>query len=164
MTNADDVYTKFLKLNSKEMRKALTTGLRKALAKIQKDAKTNLKGDFKNTTKRNPRFTDTLASGIRVSRIWENKQTDSALVGVVRIDSSRKTGSGSYRLKILEKGNFKNPRIRKRWGGKLLRKPVNTGDIKGSYFFKRATESNESSFYSNMRSEINKAIDKINNG
>lgn len=162
MTNADEVYAKFIKLNTKEMRKALTTGLRRALAKIQKDARTNLKGDFKNTTKRNPRFTDTLASGVRVSKIWENKQSD--LVGEVKITSSRKTGSGSYRLKILEKGNFKNPRIRKHWRGRTLRKPVNTGDIKGSYFFKRATESNESSFYSNMRSEINKAIDKINNG
>lgn len=162
-TDADVVFEKFIKLSSKEMTKALKQGLRKSLNKIKKDAQTNLRSDYNNVNKKS-KFNDTLVSGIRTSRIWENKMTDGAIVGNVRIDSNRKTGSGSYRLKFLEKGNFKSQRIRKKWRGKLLRKEVNTGDIKGSYFFKRAVDANSSSFNSNMRQEINKAIDKINNG
>lgn len=162
-TNADVVYEKFLKLNTKEMTRALKNGLRRSLNKIRKEAVNNLKSDFNNTTKKNPKFNDTLASGVRVSRVWENKKTNNTIHGVVRIDSNQKTGSGSYRLKFLEKGNFKKPRIRKKWRGKLLRKEVNTGDIQGKFFFKRAVDNNETSFYSNMKEEINKVIDKINN-
>jgi hypothetical protein len=161
-TNAKKVYEEFEDLTHKELGKALKQGLRKALRVIQKDAKKNLSGAFKKTNRRNPKYSDTLQSGIRVTRIFENQ--DGTIIGKVRIDSSRKTGSGSFRLKILEKGNFKtSPRYTKTWRGKPLKKLRKTGDIQGSNFFKKSIDSNEASFQTNVENEVNKAIEKINN-
>ena len=116
-TNAERVYRRFEELTHKELGKALRQGLRKALSVIQKDAKKNLRGAFKKTNKRNPKYTDTLQSGIRISRIFEKQ--DGTIVGKVRIDSSRKSGSGSFRLKFLERGNFRtSPRYAKTWRGR----------------------------------------------
>jgi hypothetical protein len=161
-TNAKKVYDEFEDLTHKELGKALKQGLKKALRVIQKGAKSNLSSAFKKTNKRNPKFTDTLQSGIRITRIFENQ--DGTIVGKVRIDSSRKTGSGSYRLKILERGNFKtSPRYAKTWRGKPLKKLRKTGNITGKFFFKKSVDSNESSFKSNLEMEVNKAVEKINN-
>lgn len=161
-TNATRVFSQFQNLTHKELGKALKSGLRKALKVIQKDAKSNLSRAFKNTNKKNPKYDDTLQKGVRVTRIYENQ--DGTIVGKVRIDSTRKTGSGSFRLPILEKGNFRTrPRFAKTYNGKALRKPRKTGDIKKrGYFFKDSVDTNESSFQSNMENEVDKAVNKIN--
>ena len=161
-TNANRVFTEFQKLTTKEMKKALRTGLRKALKEIQKDTKENLGKAFKNTNKKNPKYDDTLQKGVRITKIWENE--DGSIVGKVRIDSTRKTGSGSFRLVILEGGNFKtSPRLSNTYDGKKLRKPKDSGDLTGGYFFKSAVNSNESTFNSKMGYEVEQAVNKINN-
>jgi len=162
-TNANRVFTAFQNLTHKELGKALKSGLKKALKVIQKDAKKNLSSTFKNTNKKNPKYDDTLQKGVRVTKIYENQ--DGTIVGKVRIDSTRKTGSGSFRLQILEKGNFRtSPRYAKTYDGKALRKPRKTGDIKiRGYFFKDAVDTNETSFQSNMEREVDAAVNKINN-
>lgn len=161
-TNAARVFSQFQNLTHKELGKALKTGLRKALKEIQKDAKSKLSKAFKNTNKKNPKYDDTLQKGVRVTRIYENQ--DGTIVGKVRIDSTRKTGSGSFRLPILEKGNFRTrPRFTYLFKGKALRKPRKTGDIKKrGYFFKDSVDTNETPFQQNMENEVGKAVNKIN--
>ena len=161
-TNAARVFSQFQNLTHKELGKALKTGLRKALRVIQKDTKSNLSKAFKNTNKKNPKYDDTLQKGVRVTRIYENQ--DGTIVGKVRIDSTRKTGSGSFRLPILEKGNFRTrPRYTYLFKGKALRKKRKTGDIKKrGYFFKDSVNTNETSFQNNMENEVGKAVNIIN--
>ncbi len=161
-TDAKEVYEKFEQLNFTEMGKALKSGLRKALKVIQKDAKTNLKSAVNNTNKKNPKYNDTLQQDVRTSRIFVNQ--DGTVVGKVRVDSNNKSGSGSFRLPILESGSYKGERFTKTYNGKALKKEASKGSLKPKKFFKQAMDSNEASFQSNMISEVNKAIDKINNG
>ena len=80
-TDATKVYKDFLELNQKQMKKSLSSGLRKALTAVKKDAVTNLNSVIRNANKKNPKYTDTLQSGVRVTRIWENQ--DGAIVGKV---------------------------------------------------------------------------------
>lgn len=161
-TNAAEVYDKFLELNFKEMGKALKGGLRKALRVIQRKTKSNLSGAFRNTNKRNIKYDDTLQKNVRVTKIYVNQ--DGTVVGKVRIDSNKKKGSGSFRLPILERGNFKTkPRYAKTYNGKDLKKKRKTGNITGKYFFKHAVDSSKSEFQNNLINEVNNAIDKINN-
>lgn len=163
-TDASEVFINFEELTYKELGKALKSGLRKALRVIQRTVKQNLRKDFAKTNKVNPKYNDTLESGVRVTKIWVNQNGD--IVGKVRIDSTKKSGSGSFRLHILEGGNFRTkPRYAKTFRGKPLKKPRMVGDISPSYFFKKGVDSNEQSFNSNMIKEvINKAVEKINNG
>lgn len=160
-TNAADVYDKFIELNFKEMGKALKNGLRKALRGIQKKAKTNLSSSFRNTNKVNPKYSDTLQKNVRTTRIYVND--DGTVVGKVRIDSNNKKGSGSFRLPILERGNFRTkPRYAKTYNGKDLKKKRKTGNIVGKHFFKNAVDSSKADFQQNLINEVNNAIDKIN--
>lgn len=162
-TDAMKVYNHFQELTHKELGKALKSGLRKALRQVQKAVKTNLKSKVKNTNKKNPKFNDTLESGVRLTRVYENQ--DGTIVGKVRIDSNNKTGSGSYRLAILESGTYKTPeRYAKTRNGKPLKKPAYRGSLEGKKFFKTAVDSIESSFNGTMVNEVNNAINKINNG
>lgn len=116
-----------------------------------------------NSNKKNPKFNDTLQQGVRTTRVYVNQ--DGTIVGKVRIDDNRQKGSGSFRLQILESGSYKEgERFTKKYNGKKLRKPASKGKLKGYKFFKTAMDSNEASFQSNMISEVEKAVDKINNG
>lgn len=162
-TNAQDVYSNFEKLTHKELGKALRTGLRKATKTIQKAVKSKLRASFKNVNKKNEKYNDTLESGVRVTRVYEN--IDGTLVAKVRIDSTRKSGSGSFRLQILESGNYKTkPRYTKSYAGKPLKKPRFAGNIEGAKFFAQARDANEPYFYDELTSEVDKAVRKINNG
>lgn len=161
-TNAEEYFRAFVELTSKEMTKALRYGLNQALKKIQRDAQSNLASDWNNTNRIDFRYPErTIAHGVRKSRLWVNKNTDGAVVGTVRADRHKFIkGSGSYRLTFLEKGT--KERTRQYWGGKPLRKPVKMGSLRGTYFFKRAVDANKPTFDSYMRSEIEKAVDRIN--
>ena len=91
-TNAVSVYDQFMKLNFKEMKKALRSGLRKALTDVRKHGVSNLKSSFRNTNKRNPKFNDTLEKGVRATKVWEDR--DGAIVVKVLNTSNRKQGYG----------------------------------------------------------------------
>lgn len=162
-SNANEVFNKFENLTHKELGKALKTGLRKATKTIQKAVKAKLRTSFKNVNNKNPKYNDTLEEGVRVTKVYEN--IDGTLVAKVRIDSTKKSGSGSFRLQILESGNYKtSPRFAKTYRGKPLKKPRFAGNIKGAKFFAKARDANEPYFYDELISEVNKAVDKINNG
>lgn len=162
-TNATETYTKFENLTHKELGRALRTGLRKAIKTIQGGAKAKLRATFKNVNKKNEKYDDTLESGVRTTKVYEN--IDGTLVSKVRIDSNRKSGSGSFRLQILESGNYKTkPRYTKTYAGKPLKKPRFAGNLEGGKFFKQAMDVYGPYFNEEMESEVQKAVDKINNG
>ena len=160
-TNAPSVYERFMELSTKEMRSALKSGTRQAMASIRKSARANLRAKVSNASKVNPRFNDTLLSGVRSGRVKEAK--DGEITGSVLITSTNKPGSGSFRLKIIEKGTFKTgARYAKTWKGRPLKKPRFTGSLSATNFFAKTRDEKESYYYGEMQRGIEKAIDRIN--
>lgn len=158
-TNAVDYYEEFRKLTVDEMHRALKKGVAKALKKIQKEAVSNLKSNYNNTDIVNPKYNDTLASGIRVSKIKTN--SSGVIEGVVRAHSNGKHGSGTYRLHFLEQGT--RERYAKTRNGKPLKKHAYRGKIVARKFFKPAVDANLAIWDSIIEEEVEKAINKINN-
>ena len=162
-TNATKVYNDFLELSQKQMKKSLSSGLRKALTAVKKDAVTNLNEVVRNANKKNPKYTDTLQSGVRVTRIWENES--GSIVGKVLVSSNGKSGSGSFRLAILESGSYKvGERFAKTYNGKPLKKKRSTGVLHGKFYFKKTQDGMESYFQTTMNRAIEDAVNKINKG
>lgn len=160
-TDATEVYKQFIELSSKEMKKSLRSGLRKALTAVKRQAVMNLNSVVKNTRKRNPKFNDTLQKGVRTTRIWENR--DGSIVGKVLISSTRDTGSGSYRLQILEVGSYiVGERFVKKYKGKTLRKEASRGTLQGKFYFKKTMNEMDSYYQSTMNKAIGDAVNKIN--
>lgn len=162
-TNATKVYNQFLELSSKEMKKSLSSGLRKALTAVKKEGVVNLNSFIRNANKKNPKYNDTLQSGVRLTRIWENQ--DGAIVGKVLDTSNRKSGSGSFRLPILESGSYKvGERFAKTYKGVPLKKKRSTGVLQGKFYFKKTMNEMESYYQSTMNKAIEDAVNKINRG
>lgn len=162
-TNATKVYKQFLELSSKEMKKSLSSGLRKALTAVKKEGVINLNSVIRNANKKNPKYSDTLQSGVRLTRIWENQ--DGAIVGKVLNTSNRKSGSGSFRLPILESGSYKvGERFAKTYKGVPLKKKRSTGVLQGKFYFKKTMNEMESYYQSTMNKAIEDAVNKINRG
>ena len=158
-TNASDVYRRFEDLSYKEMQKALKTGVKKALTEIRKNTVSSLRSKVNNTNKRNPKYNDTLQKGVRVTRIWVNE--DGTVAGKVRIDSTRDSGSGSFRLPILESGSYKVG-TRYQYTRDKTRKHKAVGVLRPYHFFKEVMDTKDSYYQSTLRREIDKAVDKIN--
>lgn len=159
-TNAVKVYDSFYRFTTKEMKKALMQGVRASANELKKSAKQNLRKAVKNSNKRNPKYNDTLQQGVRNSKVVEK---NGEIYCFVLITSNRKTGSGSFRLHMLEAGSFRvGTRYAKTWRGKPLKKKRNLGVLKPTYFYKTAETSFNSQYTNIMNSNINKAVDKIN--
>ena len=142
-TNAPSVYERFMELSTKEMRSALKSGTRKAMASIRKSARANLRAKVRSGT------------------VKEAKNGE--ITGSVLITSTNKPGSGSFRLKIIEKGTFKTgARYAKTWKGRPLKKPRFTGSLSATNFFAKTRDEKESYYYGEMQRGIEKAIDRIN--
>ena len=150
-TNADEVYKKFLKLNTKEMARALKAGVRRGLLIIRNDARKLFRTMFPSGTVRNPKYNDTLIEGIRMTKVKETKGHE--IVGYVMATSNRKAGSGSYRLVFLEGGTV--PRH--------TRKGYYRGQLHPGLFFTSAVDANRSKYGQNVLQQLEKAVDKINN-
>lgn len=160
-TNAKDIYSRFIELSTKEMRKSLTAGMRGAMRTVRNDARSNLRASVKGVSRKNPKFSDTLLSGVRNGKVKEGK--DGEITGSVLITSTRKSGSGSFRLKIIEKGTFRTGvRFVHSWRGRRLKKAARRGSIRATNFFAKTRNSKESYFNMEMVRAMDKAIDKIN--
>lgn len=159
-TDAQEVFSKFREFTSKEMKRALTNALKKAARGLVKQTKMNLKSSVKNSNKVNPKFQDTLLEGIRNTKVYPMK--DGTLATKVRIDSNRKTGSGSYRLKILEKGNFRT-RPRYAYTRTTGHKLAYRGNIRAYNFFKTAKESYMPQYDRIFSEALSQSVNKINN-
>lgn len=160
-TNALKEYEAFEKLTAKEMKKALTKGLKSASTKVRTAVRKELRSSVKNTNKKNPKYNDTLQQGVRTTKVKENKKGE--IVNYITINSTQKEGSGSFRLRILEGGNFKtSPRQNETWRGKPLKKKRSTGNLKAYNFFSRGLNNSTSEFQQTLQTAINDAVNKIN--
>jgi len=149
-TNMDEVYEKFIKLNVREMGRALKTGVRKGLLLIRNKARQRFRALFPSGTKQNPLYRDKLIDGIRATKVQDDKED--GVKGYVLITSNRRSGSGSYRLVFLEGGTVQ----------RYTRKGYNRGSIAASYFFTTTVDSNQGQYDETVLRELDKAIDKIN--
>lgn len=149
-TNMDEVYEKFIKLNVREMGRALKTGVRKGLLLIRNKARQRFRALFPSGTKQNPLYRDKLIDGIRATKVQDDKKD--GVKGFVLITSNRRPGSGSYRLVFLEGGTVQ----------RYTRKGYNRGSIAASYFFTTTVDSNQGQYGETVLRELDKAVDKIN--
>lgn len=149
-TNMDEVYEKFIKLNVREMGRALKTGVRKGLLLIRNKARQRFRALFPSGTKQNPLYRDKLIDGIRATKVQDDKKD--GVKGFVLITSNRRPGSGSYRLVFLEGGTVQ----------RYTRKGYNRGSIAASYFFTTTVDSNQGRYGETVLRELDKAVDKIN--
>ena len=148
-TNADKVYAEFKELSTKEMRKALRNAISRAASQLQRETKKELRKSMPTATRKG-RYPDSLADAVKRSKIEETKRGE--ISAKVHIMGSRRTGSGTFRLRFFEKGT--TPR--------RTSKGYNRGSIKALHFFASA----QSAFYAEydriLTDEIQKAINKIN--
>lgn len=150
----------------KEVLKARKRGMNKAVSKIRNRTRSLIKSSFKKST--SSKYNDTLAEGARVSKYKESSLVGEAIAGA-HIMGIRKKGSGTFRLRFFENGTAKrfvkdHDRKNRKNGGKHKVKGHTTGRIKGKGFFKSAVASEISKATSIIEQELNKAIDKCNNG
>ena len=155
-TNAIEVWDKFERFETKEMKKALVGGLRGAASELRKSVKRELKQSIPNSNKKNPKYYDTLAQGVRITKVKEMKGYFQVYTTIA---SNRKTGSGSFRLHILEGGTTQRYAYIR--GGN--HKPAYRGKIKSYNFFDSALSSFRPLQEKIIQNEIDKAIIKINN-
>lgn len=144
--------------------KAIRTGIRKGIKELRDLARTNLKSSVKGSTRKNPKYKDTLVSGIRSYSPMRSKKNKAEITAAVKISSNRKTGSGSFRLAILEQGTFKTPhRYATTRKGVKLKKPRYTGSLKAYQFFKKANQVvTESKIQSYIDREMQTALRELN--
>lgn len=161
--NFEETYKRFMELSMKNMGKCLRTGLRKALTEVRRDAVTNLKKAVKHPSKKNPKYTDTLVKGVRMTRIYQNYKGE--ICGKVTIASTEKPGSGSFRLQILESGSYKKGERFQTMNKTTMtkfKKPRSLGVLPPRYFFKKTQDTMDSYFQKTMNNAIAEAVDKTN--
>ena len=148
----------------KETTKAIRRGLRKGLMELRDKTRSNLMSSVKGANRKNPKYTDRLTTGIRVSSPRKSKKYKGSITGAVKISSTRKTGSGSFRLAILERGTFKTPdRYATTRKGVKLKKPRYTGSLKAYQFFKKARNTvSPQKVQSYIDRELNSTINQLN--
>lgn len=105
--------------------------LKKGLSVIRTEARKQLRKALPAATKRNPMYDDTLSAGIMQSVITEGDE----VVGKVHIMGTRRSTSGTYRLRFFEGGTV--DRVKKS-------NSKSTGHIKPLNFFETARNMKES--------------------
>lgn len=157
-TNFADVFDAFCQLNNKEMNKAIKRCIVKGAKELQKEAQSNLSSSIQQSGRSRDKFNDKLQDGILLMKVGGDYGDE--LSGGVHIMGNNKKGSGTYRLRFLEKGT--QDRYAKTFKGKQLEKPRFLGHVNGTGFFKQARESVISRIESIYAAEIDKTIQKIN--
>lgn len=155
-TNAKKVWDAFEELETKEMKSALKKGLVKAAGELRKEVRKELRKDIPSSTKKNPKYVDTLSAGVRITKVKDMKTYFHIYTTIA---SSRKSGSGSYRLHFLEAGT--QPRYA--YTRKTNHKPAFRGSIKPYNFFSRAEATFKPRAGKIIEEEVDKAAVKINN-
>lgn len=156
--NLVKTFEEFSQLTAKEMSKAVKRALNKAAAQLQRQTKTNLSTLIKSDTGGHGKYSDKLKDG--VLRRGSKGFYDEELTAVVHIMGTQTTGSGTFRLRFLEKGT--KPRYAMKYNGQPLMKPRYLGQIKPLWYFKSANEMVEPQLEQIYITEIDKTIQKIN--
>ena len=152
----------------KEVLKARKRGMNKAVMKIRNKTKSLIKSAIPASKNHDPKYSDTMIEGARVSKFKDSSLVGEAIAGA-HIMGTRKTGSGTFRLRFFESDTERrfikdHERKNKKNGGTHKVKGHYVGKIKGKGFFKSAVDSEISKATSIIEEELNKAIDKCNNG
>lgn len=148
-TNADKVYDDFLELSTKEMRKALKTGITKAANQLRTATKKSLKSALPKSNVKG-RYNDRLVDAVKRSKVSESKSHE--ISTKVHIMGTRDTGSGTFRLRFFELGTV--PR--------KTRRGYNRGSLKALRFFANANASFSEDYGKILNDEIAKAVENIN--
>lgn len=155
------MFNEFKELTGYEMDAAVRRALRKAANEIKKKTVENARSDIKtyNNHPDDPYQGDSILDAPRVTKVndWYDEDELSIEVHVL---GSKAEDSQTYRFRFLEKGT--KDRYQRQISGKDLKKARYIGRIAPRRYFGRANqETNVEQIYV---SEINKAIEKINNG
>lgn len=151
----------FSALSVRNQKKSLMNGIRKSAQVLIRRTKQLIKSKLKNTDKPNRWNGKKMVNGVKYKADRQN------LEGKVHI-------MGDFRLKIFEKGNYKNqPRKTKGRkkvfngtykGGRAqynrIGKGHSTGNIKALYFFKQAKADTEQQVFATLNSNIKESIMK----
>lgn len=168
--NVEQMFNRFMDLTSKEMQKTVKKALYAGAKELQKQTQSNLSAslvkrdnihwyDGKKVT-----YNDKAEDAVRIGR-WNGGSVDEQSTSV-HIMGSRNSGSGTYRVRFLEKGTKVRylTRVRnKKHELVTLKKAKSLGAIKGKWFFKNAQQQIIPQLPSIYMREIDKTIQKLNN-
>lgn len=147
--NIEDTFNAFMDLTSSEMNKAVKRALRAGAKELVKQTKANATSSMK--TRNNTQwydgkiivFNDKIEDAVMISKM--DGDFDNELSQKVHIMGTRKSGSGTYRLRFLEKGTKKG-----------------RGPKRPKWFFKDAQNQVFPNLPNIYAAEIQKTIDKLN--
>lgn len=140
----------------KVMSRAEKSALNRGAAVLKKNIKQELQGTDIDLNKPNDKYNDKLIDAIRSSKVKDGSV-------VVHIMGTRKSGSGTFRLRFFEGGT--KERFAKTYNGKPLKKKRALGHIEAHNFFSNALSTSESEIMDEMDKRLKKYIEKAwNNG
>lgn len=149
----------------KEVLKARKRGMNKAMTKIKNETRKLIK--FKHSS--DSKYSDSLKDAARVSKYRDSSLVGEAIAGV-HVMGIRKKGSGTFRTRFFEMGTDErhiptHKRKNRKNGGYSTVQGHSTGAIKPARgFFKSAVNSHINEAPNIIEQELQKAIDKCNNG
>lgn len=168
--NIENTFDSFMNLTATEMNKAVRRALRSGAKELQKQTKSNMTASMK--TRNNTHwydgkivvYDDKIEDAVRISKIDGTFGNDLSIK--VHVMGTRKSGSGTYRARFLEKGTrerFAKHMRNKNHNLVALQKPKSLGRINGKWFFKNAQSTVMPNLPSIYMAEIDKTINKLNN-
>lgn len=162
--NIVDVFEKYCNMTIKEMNQAVKRALRAGAKELVGVTKRNVRNGIKTHDNKhwyNGKiivYNDKIEDAAMIGRVEGDFETE--LAQKVHIMGTGKAGSGTYRLRFLEKGT--QDREAKTWKGKPLKKPRYLKRIEGQWYFKNAQQEVFPNLPSIYMREIEKATRKIN--
>lgn len=158
-TNIEEVFNAFCDLTQKEMRGVVRKAIAKGEQELKKQTKANLASSIQNRGRSEGLFNDEIDDAVIAGKI--KGEYGEELEGKVHIMGTRKSGSGTYRARFLEKGT--KERYAKTWKGQALKKERYLGAVTPKWFFRSANSQVLPQMERIYMAEIEKAIQKINN-
>lgn len=160
--NTEDLEKILDQLSGNEMMTAQRRALSRAGRLLYKAAKQNAASSVPKVRQSNPKYTDTMYEGVRMSVAQEN---DFKWYFKVHILGTRKKTSGTFRLRFFEGGTV--PRKTKNaYTDKLGRTyppGINRGKLRATNFFANAISSSESQVVTAIQENLVEEIKKIQN-
>lgn len=135
---------------AKEMPNIEKRALYKAAYFLRDKIRQQLSTSLPASTKRNPKYSDTLVDAVGFSKV------DGATT-IVNAMGTRKKGSGTYRTRFFEAGT--NDRYQKKINGIRLKRKKYIGRIKPTNFFQSAVSANENAAIKLMEDVIGEYVD-----
>lgn len=158
-TNIEEVFNQFCELTQTEMKKVVRKAIGKAENELKIQTKANLDASIQVRGRSQGQFNDEIDDAVIATKV--NGDYGDELEGKVHIMGNRKSGSGTYRARFLEKGT--KDRYAKTYKGQPLKKERFLGAVTPKWFFRSANAQVFPQVERIYMAEIDKAIQKINN-